>query len=403
MLSSLLLPVSALAGDWVPAKSYQQVLNGKRVTDELTEVARVPTARVLIADYDLIRKDFRKTRTMTEAQIDEWLLKNAGFISKTQIDIGPSRKTNTAISADLTDRKKVLRPRDYNRALVFAVDDAVIDLKGAGAPDPYRLTHRNGLMETAEAIREYAFTKNVKEILKREKSKMTVVDTYAVFDWGFQQSGLEDNLQSRSGAVLRQGHVRDLVGQGQLSDALTEATERTLRKYGVSSAASVYHLGRMYDVLNVQGTADGKALFDFGSYRVQDKFDRDAITIVDYAENYRGRSKFPDEVIFDADLKESYPQIEPEKAMNYEAWNGAGHKAAEEKIWIQSRELAEKLNTRPIAEVRQELNEYLQKISLAPSSETLSRAAGLSTCLGTMKSWFGHPQKSAWKSTSVGR
>ena len=44
----------------------------------------LPYARVLAADYDLLRLDFPQLENLSVTEIDTWLLKNAAYISEGQ-------------------------------------------------------------------------------------------------------------------------------------------------------------------------------------------------------------------------------------------------------------------------------------------------------------------------------
>src|SRR5438477_598594 len=97
------------------------------------KVARVKTARVVVADYALIRRDFPSTEKMTDPQIDAWLLDKTAYISIPQIR---QAKVNTEISYDLFDTKEVYRPIGYGRAWVAQADGKLFDVKGGGSLDP---------------------------------------------------------------------------------------------------------------------------------------------------------------------------------------------------------------------------------------------------------------------------
>ena len=45
----------------------------------------LPYARVLTADYDLLRLDFPQLENLSVTEIDNWLLKNAAYMSEGQI------------------------------------------------------------------------------------------------------------------------------------------------------------------------------------------------------------------------------------------------------------------------------------------------------------------------------
>jgi hypothetical protein len=355
-------PTRADLPHFVPAKTVAEVLGGTKKI--VSVVTKVKTARVLIADYDLLIEDFPYLAGKTHAEIDQWILDHAGYIATSQTfgdDI-----THTPIELDHSDVKLATRPVTYRRALVLDVEGGVLDLKGAGAEVPLLSSHRNGLMETAEAIREHFFTKAVKKIFAASNSKFGVVDSYAVIDWGFHQKDLKTGAHFRSGSILRRGHVRDLANtsvQGQLTNGMMVEVEKELRPYGVTSAAirpmPYVELGKI-DALNVQGTKDSKFIFDFGSFKVKRKFERQALSLVDWNDVANDRKRGRDvEIHFKYD-EGIGPQVDPLHHLNYELWNGAGDDASGEGLRREGRKIAKMLDDQvPLEEVRAHIEKSL--------------------------------------------
>jgi len=357
-----------------PAQSYVEVLNGNAVTS-LAIAYRVPTARVLIADYALIRKDFPQTHAMTNAEIDQWLLDQSGYLAKGQIELGEKAGVNSEISYDPKDRKDVLRPPQYDRALVFeAQGGGLIDGKGFGASAPRLDSHANGLMETYQSVREYLYTKATKAIFKHADAAYNVVDAYAVIDWGFDVHEYGESGKSyRAGAILRQAHVRDLTdevtAQGQLPRRETEAVERILRNYGMTSGAT-RSLGAdtPIEALNVQGTRDRRFIYDFGSFHVEDHFKNPAFMIKDYALHGREIARDPAKyVVFDP-KNPFYPEPDDRLKLSYAEWTGSSQRS-EEAIRKKIQGITEKLDHgKSLPEVRGELQALLKNEVTLPAA-----------------------------------
>lgn len=362
----------------IPPKTFQEIIGTFHPSQFLLKPAlRVTTARVLEVDYELIRRDFEITRTMSTAQIDEWLLESAACISRDQVDVGEKRGVNTAISIDLHDPKSSLRPPNYGRALVIEVEGGILDAKGAGGLTQAisQNSHRNGLMETAEAIREFAFTKLVRRTLAHAGSEFSVIDGYAVIDFGFQVKSPVDATFQPAGLLLRQSHFRDIRRSEQLEQRNAVHIEQTLREYGITSAYKKTSIGNdktiLYDVLNVQGSDAGKFIFDFGGYRISDHFQNQAITLSDL---------FEKKLIPILTPKSTALQPDPRYSSLFQAWGGEG---AEERIWLKAREIAGRFRTEAnVAKARGEISALLQVTRLIPEPKDGGKGTG---CLTSLK------------------
>jgi hypothetical protein len=244
--------------------------------EPVSEIAyRVKTARVILADYSLIKRDFPSVGASTDPEIDEWLVQNAGWVAKSQYRLGSSvffPHVNTPIQADTQNPRTAYRPLGYGRALVFKVgDEGLIDAKGVGAINPFPGSHSTGLGTLAEMIQEFAFEKLVHKIFQHGGSDFETIETYAVLDMGF--SIYHNDQKIPAGAVLRQAHKRYSGGPSgiRLSDEKALAVEKLLRRYGVTSAGEGYLQDQEDQVQDVQGSEDG-AIVDFGTYMVLDEF-----------------------------------------------------------------------------------------------------------------------------------
>lgn len=221
---------------------------------------KVTTARVVLADYGLIRKDFRHLAMGSRKEIDAWLLENGGIIAKTQFDKGFTNNTNTEITVD--GNVEAYRPHKYGRALVVKAGSGLIDIKGAGAKDPKLGSHSHGLGTLPEMIHEYMYEKLTHLVLKHHDIGDTI-ESYAVIDLGFHANEQEAGFYPAA-QILRQAHVRER----RLDRKNRWHIEQSLRRYGLSTA---WFVDQPYIIINVQYSKE-RALVDFGCYFVTDKF-----------------------------------------------------------------------------------------------------------------------------------
>src|SRR5690606_36906896 len=122
-------------------------------------------AKVLVADYSLIRRDFPHLRALSEGEIDAWLLESAGHIADEQVRF-QNQRVSSAIDAEepppaakgkKSQGRRVHRPEGYGRALVFEVEGGMLDVKGSGTIAPRPGHHQSGLLATGEALREFIY------------------------------------------------------------------------------------------------------------------------------------------------------------------------------------------------------------------------------------------------------
>ncbi len=241
-------------------------------------VVRVRTARVVLADYALLRRDFAEIRAASDAQVDAWLLEKTAWIAEPQ-----TRQTevNTHIET-MGGGSRAFRPQSYGRALVFqAGHRRLIDAKGAGALAPSQGHHSNGLATLGEAIREFSYEKLARMLFLHGRTRFETVGTYAVIDWGFDvihESGARDP----AGMLLRQAHRR-YAGHSQsiFKGAHARDIEVALRRYGVTTAGMHYASNlEGLDRINVQGTPEG-AVVDFGAFLTVERFERAARSLAE--------------------------------------------------------------------------------------------------------------------------
>jgi hypothetical protein len=242
------------------------------------KAVRLEKARVILADYPLIKHDFgsaiaarynRPLETISNDEIDGWILDSAAYISEPQTK---QTAVNTPIPPS-TRSVKAFRPADYGRALVFQPAPGVlIDVKGSGAVDPQQGDHSNGLATLGEVIREYAYEHLIHKVFEHSGAPDRTVGHYAVIDTGFDVKQ-PDGRVDPAGLILRQAHSRATGDLSALSNKDTKRIEMTLRRYGITSAGA--YQNEPFDALNLQGTKDG-AVLDFGGFLVMPKFEKPA-------------------------------------------------------------------------------------------------------------------------------
>jgi hypothetical protein len=223
----------------------------------LEEVLQLKKAKIAILDYQLLRTDFPFLKTMSESEIDEWILSEVAYMAKPQVD---QTVVNSEIPVNGFTRQGH-RPPSYGRAMVFVIKSpengehiGLIDVKGSGSLKPAQASHGNGLATLGEALREYNYEHMVRKVLRDAKVPHRTVGSYGVIDAGFDVIH-EDGSRSRAGLYLRQGHSRSST-----TGWLDNETRRTLR--------NIFERYGIYTGFNIQGSSRGD-LFDFGHYVVR--------------------------------------------------------------------------------------------------------------------------------------
>ncbi len=228
------------------------------------EVLRLERAQVVIADYDLIRRDFPQISHLANPEIDNWLLNQAAFVSKGQVS---QEVVNSQIPVS-SEVREAWRPPNYGRAHVFEATSPVtgepiglIDAKGTGAIRPMQLDHANGVATLGESIREFLYENLMRRIFQDAELPQRTVGSYAVIDAGFDVIH-PDGSSSPAGLYLRQGHDRVVDHPGAwLPEEKVLKLQAVFRRYGIDPN------------LNIQGTRNHLGIFDFGHYVVKDHLD----------------------------------------------------------------------------------------------------------------------------------
>ncbi len=317
-MRATLLVLSLLFSTWAHAQ-----INPARKVEELRNAhpewaVRVKTARVVLADYVLIRKDFPPTRKMSEEQIDQWILDNAAYVSKVQ---AAQTRANSEIqiahnASGKPIERTVYRPERYGRAFVLRLKGGyLLDGKGMGSDYyPNLGAYKTGLASLGEVIREFLFQKKIQQVLDHSGSGYNTVGSYAVIDWGFDVIG-DDGKPMRAGAILREAHRRPetISGNHFMSMLDSKIVEWTLRHYGITSTGDDnFHKFKEGDGVNIQ-SSENLELIDFGAYLVKRIFQRKAFH---YAPIYA------DVPLLDPESGD-FPQPDSRMALPYEMWGSS--------------------------------------------------------------------------------
>ncbi len=260
--------------------SPNRTIESLDVDFEEEKVVKLSHARVLIADYELLRKDFPVLRELSNPEVDQWLIDQTGYISIPQAQ---QHVVNTAIPTQNIERS-AYRPRRYNRAIIFDAQNpkhldesmGLLDVKGTGALAPAQKDHGNGVATLGEVIREFIYERVMREVVYDAQIENKIAGSYAVIDPGFDVIH-EDGSRSPAGYYIRQGHDRWVSNNSHRNDWLDQTDrdrlQKIFREYGLDPNT------------NIQGTKN-KNIFDFGHFVVRD------------------------------DMRE----IDPEKQISFEAW-----------------------------------------------------------------------------------
>ena len=191
------------------------------------------------ADYQVLGHDFPVLARFPQERIDRWLVDNAAFVSKPQVE---QAIVNSPIETDGISRK-ALRPPNYGRAVIAEVPGGLLDLKGAGVRPgriPSSAEHSNGLEHLGVAFGDLMLKFLIDGIFDRASPRHWSVPIYAILDLGFD---LKDDLDMHpaAGLQVRRAHRRKRGGNtlpesGTLEQIMQFEIEMTIRNYGLTSA-----------------------------------------------------------------------------------------------------------------------------------------------------------------------
>ena len=202
---------------------------------------RVSGARVVFADYALLRRDFPQLEWASRPAIDEWLLRNAAVVSAPQ---AAQEVVNTKIAVT-GETVTAYRPPLYGRAVVTEVEGGgLLDVKGAGVIPglvPQSKSHANGLLAHGEALANIAFREVMERIFRRANTGFSTVPEYAVIDLGFDVRDLFGPATPAC-VQVRRAHRRppggvELPLAGSPEQQVKFEIELLLRHYGMTSCS----------------------------------------------------------------------------------------------------------------------------------------------------------------------
>lgn len=233
---------------------------GQRPADVL--IYLLPGAKVVLADYELIKRDFPAVAKLSPPEIDAWLIREGAWMSGTQIALGGKAGIHGLIPYEQGKGRVALRPSGYGRALLLGVlapnflepsqlgypnGIGIFDAKGTGSFNPRKASHAHGLAALGEMIQEFAMEKLVHAVFTHSQLPYSTVESYAVLHLGFQFQD-EHDVTHTAAIILRQAHVRASGSDGTVSIQFLHdragrsamRTEKLLQSYGLTSSAVDY-------------------------------------------------------------------------------------------------------------------------------------------------------------------
>ncbi len=140
----------------------------------MVETVRLRQAKLVYVDYESLRRDFVPLRTLSDQQIDNWVLNNFAYISKAQLSLlgirfvgrnQPHPRDGSYAPpyhfddlVNLRDTKASARPADYGRAdqmAGFTFEDntlGLVERKGTGIPTAISEEERERYLSNPELL-----------------------------------------------------------------------------------------------------------------------------------------------------------------------------------------------------------------------------------------------------------
>lgn len=261
-------------------------------------------ARVVFAEYDLLRDDFApRFAAEDRTGIDRWLIEHAAIMSRAQA-------AQTVVNTPIAVSRRLVRayrPPCYGRAAVVDTGDGWIDVKGVGvAPGavPAHDEHSTGLLTLTKGVQEVLFERLVAAALCRAGG-CTVVPSYALLDLGFDVRGA-DGVRDRACAIVRRAHARPRIQWGTEDPGPNVASIlrrilMDLRRSGIDSLGGTWTLERRGDVLLLH------------AYRKTYRFEGSDADRVAALTGYRGRRRMKIQALnlqFTSGMREIPPRPE---------------------------------------------------------------------------------------------
>ena len=272
----------------------------------------IKNSKVLLADYGLLKKDFPTLNTLSNQEIDDWLISNCSYLSEGQyhrMSVGGDihdfiEFENKPLDHFLdTNRKKIgLRMRGGGRAATFLVDkqeyswdkdgtfqSEMLEVKGLGTTILQKEIEVKacGLLSFVDAIKEFAYQKLIQKISEIENQNWATVGYYAILDTPFRcKSDVANPGTGYKGdrfvLVVRQRQSRivscfdeivyySVARREHLVGSFGKEFRLCLQKYGISSEQlpALLSSGAVDDISgdwNVQGDAILSHIIDFSHF-----------------------------------------------------------------------------------------------------------------------------------------
>lgn len=245
---------------------------------------RLADAKVIFADYDALRRDFRFLRSdallrsyaglanidagkrsqIERRLIDSWLLCHTGIISEPQ---AAQSVVNTMIST--TDRDLIAyRPPRYGRSIIVEVattnasngyhtehdktgskgNEGLLDVKGIGVragTQPVATDHSYGLLCLDHLLRELLNQMLLEAVFRHARTRLRALPVYAAIDTGFdcREQLTGSGLIRPAGILVRRAHQRywcgvEVPSRGSVEQFACAQIEMLLRLYGITSVSN---------------------------------------------------------------------------------------------------------------------------------------------------------------------
>ncbi len=201
----------------------------------LENAVPIDGARVVWADFALLKRDFPQIAKLSDAEICDWLLKNFAFMGAEQVKLNNLR--NSPISPGNRPHKNAYRPPSWERSAVMEAIDpdgknviGAVDIKGFGhgarSPNDVQWQvsnfknaagrqaeinklrvrgHSDGLASLGEAIAETSRQRTAQMLFDMSDTQLETVENYAIIELPIKILK-NDGHTIPAGMILRQAH-----------------------------------------------------------------------------------------------------------------------------------------------------------------------------------------------------
>jgi len=306
--------------NWLGHGYYWQIGDGKKDTAGPQDYdcfesgfVKIKNAKVLLADYDLLKHDFPFLKDKSYEYINKWLIDECAYLSEGQTkrlisenDIGKFLDIKSIDDIlDFSQKRFGMRQRGFGRAATFfaapefSIQDGkfnahMISVKGNGTQKNATdfTVKENGLLSMVDAFKEFCMQKLIQRIAEINNTPWRTVQTYAIIDIGIKiKDGLENPgtgyIGERFGLTIRQAHSRfvsaydepcffSVVTDESQKHPFAMSFKKTLLSYGLTSEQEPVGEILHHDILsqieknetdwNIQSDATMCRMVDFSQY-----------------------------------------------------------------------------------------------------------------------------------------